>query len=81
MKSDDTYNGAMEGFADRLRKLRTDRRKVISMRTVSCLCGLPPDAIRRYERGEAAPSIDALCRIADYYKVSLDYLVGRTEFK
>ena len=31
----------------------------------------------RYENGLSEPSIDTLCRLADYYRVSLDYLVGR----
>ena len=32
--------------------------------------------IGKYERGEAAPSIDAAKKIADALAVSLDYLVG-----
>ena len=32
--------------------------------------------IGKYERGEAAPSIDAAKKIADAFDVSLDYLVG-----
>jgi len=32
--------------------------------------------IGKYERGEAAPSIDAAKKIADAFEVSLDYLVG-----
>jgi transcriptional regulator with XRE-family HTH domain len=32
--------------------------------------------IGKYERGEAAPSIDAAKKIADAFAVSLDYLVG-----
>ena len=32
--------------------------------------------IGKYERGEAAPSIDAAKKIADALEVSLDYLVG-----
>jgi transcriptional regulator with XRE-family HTH domain len=32
--------------------------------------------IGKYERGEAAPSIEAAKKIADAFEVSLDYLVG-----
>lgn len=32
--------------------------------------------IGKYERGEAAPSIDAAKKIADAFEVSMDYLVG-----
>lgn len=31
----------------------------------------------RYETGERIPPIDFMERVADYYKVTLDYLVGR----
>ena len=50
------------------------------MTVTSQLCGLPPGAIRKYERGEAEPKMDAMVAIADYYKVSLDYLSGRTNY-
>lgn len=33
-----------------------------------------------YEKEKREPSIETLCKIADHYNVSLDYLVGR-EFK
>lgn len=35
--------------------------------------------IGRYERNEAAPSIDVAKRMADAFEVSLDYLAGSTE--
>lgn len=66
-------------FQERLRKLREAQRK--KRIVVSELCGLPSDAIRRYERGEAKPTMDALIKIADYFGVSIDYLTGRTDFK
>ena len=81
MKSNDTYSGGMEGFADRLRKLREEQRPVRARHIVSSLCGLPDDAIRRYERGESRPTMDALIKIADYYEVSLDYLVGHIPYR
>lgn len=68
----------MEGFPRRLRRLREERRPVRSMAVVSRLCGLERGAVRRYERGERAPTVDALIALADYYNVSLDYLTGRT---
>lgn len=70
----------MSGIAKRLQDLRESRRPTVSRKVVSELCGLHPDAIRRYERGEAVPTAEALVRIADYYKVSTDYLLGRTNY-
>lgn len=36
-------------------------------------------SICRYESGEREPSIDMLKRICDFYDVSADYLIGRTD--
>lgn len=69
----------MTEFPQRLRQMREQQRK--SRRVVSELCGLPPDAVRRYERGEAKPSYDALIALADYFEVSIDYLTGRSDYK
>ena len=66
-------------FPARLRKLREERRK--SRAVLAELCGLSRGAIRYYERGERAPTMDALIAIADYFEVSLDYLTGRTNFR
>lgn len=66
-----------DGFAMRLRKLRESQRPVRSMTVTSQLMGLPPDAVRKYERGEVKPSYDALKAIADYFSVSVDFLMGR----
>ena len=61
-------------FRQRLQKLREKKR--ISRRVLSELCGLAPDAIRRYERGESEPSMASLILIADFFDVSTDYLLG-----
>lgn len=68
----------MNEFSNRLRKLREGKRPLRSMAVTSELIGLPPGAIRKYERGEAKPTADSLSAIADYFGVSMDYLWGRT---
>ena len=70
----------MTKFSKRLKMLRERQHK--SRKVLSELCGLPSDAIRRYERGEANINkieIGSVIAIADYFDVSLDYLVGRTD--
>ena len=39
------------------------------------------NTISRYENGEREPPIKELIRIADYFNVSLDYLLERSEQK
>ncbi len=62
-------------FRQRLQQLR--ERKNISRIVLSELCGLHPDAVRRYERGECEPNLESLIAIAEFFEVSIDYLVGR----
>lgn len=62
-------------FRERLQNMR--ERKRISRRVLSELCGLNHDAIRKYERGEREPTARALIAIADFFEVTIDYLVGR----
>ncbi len=40
--------------------------------------GLSESTIGIYERGKSNPSLSNLCKIADYFGVSIDWLVGRT---
>lgn len=71
----------MNEFPERLRKLREEKKPVKSMAVVSELCGLERSAVRRYERGERMPTLEALIALADYYEVSLDYLTGRVNYR
>ena len=36
---------------------------------------------QRYESGDSEPKLDTLIALADYFEVSLDFLVGRTDKK
>lgn len=64
-------------FSQRLQILRESKRPLRSRKVTSELCGLPPDAVRRYERGEAEPTLSSLILLAEYFEVSLDELTGR----
>lgn len=68
----------MAEFPERLRKLR--EQKGLKRYVLSERCGLSSDAVRRYELGIAKPTMDALQRIANEFGVSVDYLLGRTDY-
>ena len=36
------------------------------------------EAVRLLEKGKRSPSFEVLCALADYFDVSIDYLVGRS---
>ena len=78
-QEDERLTKQMDVFPQRLQRLRERRQK--SRRVVSELCGLPADAVRRYERAEARPNMEALVKLADYFEVSLDYLTGRANYR
>lgn len=67
-----------ELFPVRLRRLRERRR--LKRAVLSELCGLHRNAVSQYETGARLPSVEAACAIADYFEVSVDYLIGRTPF-
>ena len=41
--------------------------------------GISQRTISKYETGESVPTVENLMLLADYYKVSLDYLMDRTK--
>lgn len=41
--------------------------------------GISQSTISKYETGESVPTVENLMLLADYYKVSLDYLMDRTK--
>lgn len=41
------------------------------------LIGIALRSYQRYESGEREPNIDTLVQIADFFKISLDDLIGR----
>jgi len=43
--------------------------------------GIPQSTICDWRKGVSFPKISALITIADYFDVSIDYLVGRTKSK
>jgi len=66
-------------FAQRLKSLRKETHTKQSQ--ISDLLGFGPSAISNYETGRNEPSFNELIKIADYFNVSIDYLVGRSEIK
>ena len=60
----------------RLRELRLARK--MSQQRLAIELSMRQNNISRYENGEREPGIDELIRIADYFNVSLDYLLERS---
>ena len=67
----------MTTFSERLKELRTGRR--ISQERLAKQLNYGYTAIANYESGRNEPSLGDLRRIADFFDVSTDYLLGRTD--
>ena len=67
----------MQIFAERLKSLRESRR--IYQKEMAELLSLSLRGYQCYESDESEPKLATLIAIADYYHVSIDYLVGRTD--
>lgn len=64
-------------FSDTLRELR--KEKGLLQRDIAKDLGLTTSAIGFYETGKRKPDHDTLERLANYFGVSVDYLLGRTK--
>lgn len=67
----------MDILAERLVSLRSERK--LSRREVAAATGITERTYQRYENAERDPSAPVLLAIAEYYNVSADYLLGRTD--
>ena len=64
-------------YLRRIYDLREDRD--IKQKAVAEYLGMDPTVYRRYEKGVRSVPVDVIIKLADYYKVSTDYLLGRTD--
>lgn len=65
------------GDSMRLKEIR--KAKGISQLKLATDLNTNQNTISRYETGEREPGITELIRIADYFNISLDYLLERTD--
>lgn len=65
------------GFGERLRSLRT--KKKVTQKQFATMFKIADSTVSMYERGEREPAYEQLERFADYFGVTIDYLMGRTD--
>ncbi len=61
---------------NRIRQLREERN--LRQVDIANATGIDQKTISNYETGRTNPDSYALIKLSDYFKVSIDYLVGRT---
>lgn len=68
----------MIAAGDRLRDLREDKGK--TQAEISSLLGTTQQIYSRYETNRTDLPLRHLIKLADYYQVSADYILGRTSY-
>ncbi len=67
----------MAELSAQFKKIRTE--KGLTQKQVADGIGITEQAYQRYEYGKTVPSALVLISLADFFDVSLDYLVGRSD--
>ena len=67
----------MAELSKRLDELKVSRN--LLQKQVAEGAGVPLRTYQRYENGEREPSASTLIALADFFNVSADYLLGRTD--
>jgi len=62
-------------IGDRIVQLRKD--KGLSQTDLAAAIKASREAISKYERNEASPSVEVASKIAEVFEVTIDYLIGK----
>lgn len=66
-------------FGDRLKLLRTENK--LLQKELADLLKVSPSTVGMYERNQRDPDTSTLRFLADYFNVSVDFLLGRTDLR
>lgn len=67
----------MTDFCSRLKEIRKNRG--LTQKQLAEAINASERGIQNYELNERKPTFDVLVALANYFNVSLDYLMGRTD--
>ena len=67
----------MSTIGERIKGLRLSKK--VTQKEIADAIGVSSVSVQRFEYGSVRPSLDTLIALADYFDVSLDYLVGRSD--
>ena len=68
----------MKIFQERLIEQRKLNR--LTQRQLADFLKIAQPSYIRYENGSAEPTLENLVKLADFFDVSVDYLLGKTEY-
>lgn len=62
---------------ERIKELR--KKNSVTMKRLGEIIGVSEGAVSQYENGKRQPDYETLKKIADFFNVSTDYLLGRAD--
>ena len=65
-------------YGQRLRELRYEKK--LSQRALAEILGVTQKDISRYELEQIEPNIGMIVKICDYFEITADFLLGRTDY-
>ncbi|MFW5981456.1 MAG: helix-turn-helix domain-containing protein [bacterium] len=68
-----------KNFHNRVKELR--KRYNLNLQDLEDELQIDKSNFSNYERGKQYPKVENLCKLADYFKVSIDYLLCRTDIE
>jgi len=68
----------MDCFAERIKILRLEKK--LTQIEFAKKLNMSNGTIGSWETGAVLPSVSVLIKIADFFEVSTDYLLGRTDY-
>lgn len=66
-------------YGERIRSLRKERN--LTQEELCNLLGIRRSIYTKYELEQVSPGIDTLIKLSDFFNVSIDYLVGRSNIR
>ena len=67
----------MPTFQERFKELKNEKN--VTYKDIAAALNIGIRGVQRYAEGKGYPDYHGLVALADYFGVSLDYLVGRTD--
>lgn len=69
--------GVVMEFKDKIKELRMNRPQKTSQSVVANAIGVDRTTYSKYETGDSEPDFENVKKLADFYGVTVDYLLGR----
>lgn len=67
----------MATFSERIIQIKNEKQ--LMQKDIAANIGVHVRTYQYYEKGQKEPTLSVLLALANYFNVSLDYLVGRTD--